>query len=211
MVEHELKCMLTKRQFRKLLELVKTFYKYNITRDTQTNYYYDTPDLFFDRNHTTIRIREKEGNRRGTIKIHAVNECECSDEIPFEVKNIPAKLDYQGKELIMHGALTTHRISIMITPYISLCLDENYYLGTTDHELEIEYEEGHHAEAWKWLMLVYMMLHKGRYRSAYHLCYAKYKSARFFMRLMMKGSLKKPWAFIRQEGKDMVIRMNAQQ
>lgn len=189
MVEHELKYMLTKRQFRKLVELVKAFFKYSITCDTQINYYYDTPDLFFDRNHTTIRIREKEGSRRGTIKIHAVNEHDCSDEIPFEVNDIPAQLKYKGKELIMHGALTTHRISVTIHPHITLCLDENHYLGKVDRELEIEYDEGYHAEAWKWLMLISMILCKGRYGSARHLCYAAYKSARFFMRLKKTGRI----------------------
>ena len=61
MKEREQKCLLTKRQHRKLCEFVKVFYKYNIACDTQTNYYYDTLDLFFDRNQTTVRIREKDG------------------------------------------------------------------------------------------------------------------------------------------------------
>lgn len=186
MVEHELKYMLTKFQFRKLVELVKAFFKYSFTCDTQINYYYDTPDLFFDRNHTTIRIREKEGSRRGTIKIHSVNEYDCSEEIPFEVKDVPAKLEYKGKELIMHGSLTTYRISVTIHPCITLCLDENHYLGKVDRELEIEYGEGYHAEAWKWLMLISMILNKGRNRFEHYFCYATYKSARFFECLLKR-------------------------
>lgn len=186
MKEREQKCLLTKRQHRKLCEFVKVFYKYNIACDTQTNYYYDTLDLFFDRNQTTVRIREKDGNRVGTIKIHAVTEYDCSEEILFDVDEIPAKLDYQEKELFLHGALITHRISVPVHPDIMLCLDENHYLGMVDYELEIEYKEGYHAETWRWLMFISMILHKGRYQAARRLRYASNKSARFFARLKKK-------------------------
>ena len=80
------------------------------------------------------------------------------------VPGVEFSTEYKGKELIMHGSLTTYRISVTIHPHITLCLDENHYLGKVDRELEIEYDEGYHAEAWKWLMLISMILNKGRNR-----------------------------------------------
>ena len=65
MKEREQKCLLTKRQHRKLCEFVKVFYKYDIACDTQTNYYYDTLDLFFDRDRKSTSNNAIHELRRG--------------------------------------------------------------------------------------------------------------------------------------------------
>lgn len=187
MEEFEMKYMLSKRQFRLLREFVKNFYKYQFKCSLQTNFYYDTPDWHYNQSNTTIRIREKNGKLCGTIKYHAEDEYGSNKENLFCVKTVPTLLKYEDNLLSMKGKLVTNRMSVLIAPTITLCLDENFYLGTRDYELEIEYDEGARLDAWKYLVFLTMLVNDGRFIPTQSFYCSTHKSTRFFARLKKKG------------------------
>ena len=123
MNEFELKYLLTKHQFRCLREFIKNYFKYQYERSKQINYYYDTQDKYYYRMNSTVRIREKDGVLFGTVKKHLSDSSHYSEEIPFEVDDIPLRLTYQGKTLKFMGELTTYRYKIPITSEVTLFLD----------------------------------------------------------------------------------------
>ena len=158
MNEFELKYMLTKHQFRCLREFIKNYFKYQYERTKQINYYYDTQDRYYYRMNSTVRIREKDGVLFGTVKKHLSDSSHHSEEIPFEIDDIPLRLTYQGKTLKFMGELTTYRYKIPITSEVTLFLDKNHYWGKVDYEMEIEFKEDSFVEAWKTAVLMTTVL-----------------------------------------------------
>ena len=60
----------------------------------------------------------------------------------FDVDRVPVALYYEERYLKLRGKLITNRISVKPNQGgLLLCLDENLYLGHTDYELEIEYQD----------------------------------------------------------------------
>lgn len=112
----------------------------------QINYYFDTDDLSMHRQNTTCRIRFKDGEYSGTMKIHSA-EGEGSKEIPIEVRNGLYDNSFTGMGLKLLGALTTYRCVILKDLHLEAVLDKNEYLDTVDYELEIEYSPEHTKDA----------------------------------------------------------------
>ena len=131
--EYEIKFMLSKEQYEKLSGIFPDSERRTFT---QTNYYYDTLCLDMRKNNTTVRVREKNGKFKVTIKEH---NGEYNSEKSTYVDCLPRTLQSGNKELQLWGELCTQRTEIVICEGIMLMLDYNKYLDTEDYEMELEY------------------------------------------------------------------------
>lgn len=142
MLERELKILLNADQYAKICAFIDKQYQGQYARNKQVNYYYDTEDGYYNQKGVTIRVRRKNGTLKGTIKTHLVQVDNCSEEMSFDVDRVPMALYYEEHYLKLRGKLVTNRISVKLNQdNLLLCLDENLYLGYTDYELEIEYQD----------------------------------------------------------------------
>jgi uncharacterized protein YjbK len=135
MIEFEKKILLTEKEFKKLLEL-KTEGSECVV---QNNYYYDSEDLKMHNSGITCRIREKGGVCLATVKTHKARECDCSIESSKYVGNVHDDSFFADMGIQLQGVLSTRRTTLHKQQGIEVVLDQNTYLGTTDYELEIEY------------------------------------------------------------------------
>lgn len=134
MLEFEMKFMLSPIEYGILCRA------FNAPNYTQTNYYYDTQDLFYNRKGITCRIREKGKKYKATIKEHRLNTHNCSAEKTIEVKNEYDVSLFEGMNLLLQGKMQTLRKDIPMPNGIRIAVDKNIYLGAEDYELEIEYD-----------------------------------------------------------------------
>lgn len=142
MLERELKILLNADQYAKICAFIDKQYKGQYEMNKQVNYYYDTEDGYYNQKGVTIRVRRKNGTLKGTIKTHSVQGKNSSEEMRFDVDRVPVALYYEEHYLKLRGKMVTNRISIKPNQGgLLLCLDENLYLGHTDYELEIEYQD----------------------------------------------------------------------
>lgn len=132
--EHELKCLLTEDEYGRLLAL---FEPLPYLREHQTNYYYDTHAGKLRRDNITMRIREKNGKLKGTIKHHLVTK-HCSVEKNFRVDTVPDVMMYEADLVYLKGSLATCRTTVFLSDTVMIMLDRNEYLQCVDYELEIE-------------------------------------------------------------------------
>ena len=129
---------------------------------TQTNYYIDTNDFKLKKHQSALRIRVKDNQYEMTLKVpakvglteynHAINISPKIDttislsQLPEDIRDIiENQFGVSDKELIILGALTTHRLETQFQNEL-LVLDQSEYLGKTDYELEFEvhsYDEGY--------------------------------------------------------------------
>ena len=133
--EHELKCLLTEEEYGQLLALLEPL---PYLREHQRNYYYDTRLGKLRRDNITMRIREKNGKLKGTIKHHLV-EKHCSVEKSFRVDSIPDILAYEEDLVYLFGDLMTCRTTFFLSDNVKIMLDRNEYQHCVDYELELEY------------------------------------------------------------------------
>lgn len=112
----------------------------------QTNYYFDTDDYAMNRRNITCRIRRKNGSYQGTMKLHEASG-ERSTELEVTVRSGISDNAFIDLGLKLQGTLTTHRCVLQKEPYCEVILDRNTYLGTSDYELEIEYQPAAEKEA----------------------------------------------------------------
>ena len=108
---------------------------------TQRNYYFDTTDYAMDKLGITCRIREKKGKYTTTIKTHDKQNTNCSIEINDDPKHAPDLSIFGDLNLRSHGYMETERIILSKLDGFEVAIDQNTYLGVTDYELEIEYED----------------------------------------------------------------------
>lgn len=134
MLEYEKKLMLHETEYKTLckkLPLAKPV--------SQTNYYYDTPDLAMNRAATTCRIRKKDGVYTATVKTHRAGDRDCSVEQSAKVRNEKDTSMFVNMGMTLQGVLHTNRLSVTGYPGINIHIDQNTYLDVVDYELEIEY------------------------------------------------------------------------
>lgn len=154
MLEQEYKRMLTKEQY----DLIKANYRFD-DEIIQTNFYYDTPDFRMIKNGFTVRVREineeklfLQIKKKLASKIDGVR---VRSEFEKEIDNLPKEIDFLTVENLIRqtlkinftkleeiGFLITER-SVLKTSNCEIALDKNTYLGKTDYELEIEFEDNH--------------------------------------------------------------------
>lgn len=137
MCEYEIKVLLTKAEYDTLCLQIKNFQKPKI----QINYYYDTPDLAFNKVNTTYRIRKVGDTFVATIKEHnsELYGRNGSNEKSKTVTGINDTAFFAINSLILMGELRTERKVCLVKQKGQIVLDKNDYLEHTDYELEIEY------------------------------------------------------------------------
>jgi uncharacterized protein YjbK len=135
--EYEKKLLLSETEYAIVRELF--FRGENATTTDQVNYYFDTSGQDFHRKGITCRIRQKNGNLKGTIKTHLSDQKDVSKEENFAVEALPYRFILSSQIVYLQGSLYTRRSEVEIMPGIRMMLDQNWYLGIVDYELEIEY------------------------------------------------------------------------
>ena len=153
-VEREFKNLLTKSQYHSLLEDFKPLLSKEIT---QTNSYYDW-DGILQSHKMALRIRIVEGKTIGeiTLKIpqSSLEVLEFTHELPVEMLHqyneqkqfslplsIKEALESNGvfiEKVKQISLLTTHRFEGPLSNNEWLVLDESYYNGKVDYEMEME-------------------------------------------------------------------------
>ena len=153
-VEREFKNLLTKSQYHSLLENFKSLLTKEIT---QTNSYYDW-DGILQSHKMALRIRIVEGKTIGeiTLKIpqSSLEVLEFTHEMPVEMLlkyneqkqfslplSIKEALESNGvfiEKVKQISLLTTHRFEGPLSNNEWLVLDESYYNGKVDYEMEME-------------------------------------------------------------------------
>ena len=152
----------------------------------QTNYYYDTPDLRYNAQGTTLRVRKKGEHFIATVKRHDSNS-NLSVEESMRVKGEFDTNFFYGYDVVFQGALTTERALVYKRNNVTATIDKNSYLKTTDYELEVEYDEGCEKDAIDMLIFIANSLNKNN-RPEYVEDFIKRsersisKSTRFFCR-----------------------------
>lgn len=147
-LEIECKTLITKNVYERLLKQ----YDFRNNPVVQTNHYFDTQEMELHKKKTVLRIREKTGSYTLTLK---EPHPEGSIESHFPLTEAEAKMwmnekpsfnhkinelltnDIQSKDLKYIGSLTTNRAKVAINEFV-LFLDESFYNGKVDYELEIE-------------------------------------------------------------------------
>lgn len=136
MIERELKQLISSQDYIALLSFLSLFPSESIE---QLNHYYDTENGYYNSIHTTVRIREKNGRLKGTVKSHVI--CNKSIERDFKVSSLPERFFIDERNVFYKGKLHTERKIYRLGNGLILFLDKNSYLDTVDYEIEIEYPE----------------------------------------------------------------------
>ena len=133
MLEHEKKALLTKEEYDLLMASCK-----GMAVEFQTNYYFDTDDMYMNRKGITCRIRAKNGTYKTTIKKHGT-DCSVEEDLYEGTKFNFTVFGALGMHL--QGRLITTRIVLYKDAFCEVVLDRNSYLGYDDFEIEVEYAQ----------------------------------------------------------------------
>ena len=138
MLEYEKKVLLTKNEYVMLAD------KYiGLTVESQVNYYFDTDDLYMNRNGISCRIRAKKGRYKTTIKNHGSKGLNCRlEEDIYEGDEFDSSI-FDALGLHFQGRLVTKRTVLHRDAFCEVVLDRNSYLGYEDFEIEAEYVKGY--------------------------------------------------------------------
>lgn len=157
-IEIEYKTLLTATEYEKL---VTDFSLSDTLFFTQTNVYYDTPDFKLKALGMGLRIRLLENRGELTLKSPLTEAnaglLETTDTLTHEeatslvnqeqillegaVANFLNEKGIQPTDLMVHAALKTKRVEVQLNPDALLVLDESWYHGKHDYELELEVSE----------------------------------------------------------------------
>lgn len=148
-IEIEYKVLLTKNEY----ETIASSLPFSTNSVIQVNYYFETKQFDFKKQHSALRIREKNNQYTLTLKQpHKDGILETHDKLTEEEFNNwmngnPPPTVHVGKQLKnmgikverinYFGSLTTKRRSFKLEDILYV-LDESTYNGKVDYELEIE-------------------------------------------------------------------------
>lgn len=159
-LEIEYKTMLTKAEYQLA---INKFGLKDVPAFTQTNLYFDTSASDLKKLHCGLRVRYFQDTAEATLKIpQSVGLLEVTDELTLTEakiteetgifpKNTPAiqeQLQQNGisiNDLHLLASLTTKRIEQTIAAG-KLALDESWYAGLHDFELELEVQDSQTSE-----------------------------------------------------------------
>lgn len=173
-VELELKTLVTKEQFEKLV----SFYQ-PLTFIRQHNYYYVTNDI----KHYGFRIRLRAGEQLFTLKQKKHGQTmEYEKVFVGELQNDPEIVALLAQFQIfppyhLFGELITER-AVVETDWAELCFDINHYNGQIDYELEYEVKQPHDYQTVFFELLKKAdILYQPSWGSKYQRCLASQKSS----------------------------------
>ncbi|WP_159882675.1 CYTH domain-containing protein [Paenibacillus puerhi] len=160
-LEREIKRLLTKEDYARLLSHPELL-PFPVRHQLQINYYYETDDQGLHEHGITVRVRQKEAALTLEVKYPARGAGESAgyrikQELSRPVDALPLRFELEREfpELGIRGEahltlpLITERSSFRISGGTRVELDRSSYLGITDYELEIEFEEGEAEEAFR--------------------------------------------------------------
>ncbi|MGN8644592.1 CYTH domain-containing protein [Gracilibacillus sp. HCP3S3_G5_1] len=158
-IEIEFKNLLTENEYQ---QLVQHFCTYGLIETRQKNHYFETADFQLKKQHSALRIREKEGQFQLTLKQPnpdgpGLLETHChltskeaqrwidgqicwKEEIGTALNSL--RIDIQ--DLKYGGMLETYRLECNCN-HTTVVLDKSHYNGYTDYELELEAESEQHG------------------------------------------------------------------
>ena len=171
--EYELKLRIQRDHYEALLRMFAQLPSKTVV---QNNYYYDTAEQYYRRRNITLRVREKNGRLKGTVKRHLPGGYGSREE-DFFVDSVPSMMLFEGTPVSLRGCLQTKRTLIALSDSIVMMLDENVYLHARDYELELEYRPEDAQRAGGMLLLLQRLLRLDRMQIPLS------KSERFFRRL----------------------------
>lgn len=157
MLERELKFLLDKTDYNRLLTYTKQYCKENASKHIlQINYYYDTENFMLYRQDITLRVRERNGRYKIEKKevLAALEGCRTAKESEYPVASLPEILHSADVEIAGEfvfqclGHLETLRTSFVLRDGTKLEFDENRFFGMVDYELEIEVQSPEQAPDW---------------------------------------------------------------
>lgn len=162
-IEIEFKSLLTQDEYQRLLN---HYFPPSAPSIIQTNVYFDTPDFQLKKMQMGLRIRQLATRAELTLKSPlttgdgllettdhmSVKEAEqlIEKRAILNDKSVAKKLMAAGidsQTLVIHGQLTTKRFECQLTPSTLLVLDESWYHGKHDFELEMEVTNAQDGEA----------------------------------------------------------------
>ena len=171
--EYELKLRIQRDHYEALLRMFAHLPSKTVV---QNNYYYDTAEQYYRRRNITLRVREKDGRLKGTVKRHLPGGYGSREE-DFFVDSVPSMILFEGTPVSLKGCLQTKRTTIVLSETMLLMLDENVYLHARDYELELECPQSLLPQASGILLLLQKLLRLDRMQIPLS------KSERFFRRL----------------------------
>jgi len=136
--------LLSKQEFMQIVETAKARYG-EPKAILQINYYYDDDDYSMNKQGVTVRVRQCGDSLKLQIKENKVDVggCRVSNEAERLLSELPGQIDHsEHGTLMLKGNLVTNRHRFKINENLTLDLDENFYLGQHDYELELEVEDG---------------------------------------------------------------------
>lgn len=148
MIEKEFKYLITKEAFEDIKKKLETFEYKDKKEIVQTNYYYDTNDLYLHKNSCTLRVREKDGKLSRQLKARKTNSdgYVVSSESKMDIQGIPyaitskeIKMSEVNCEFRLLGSLTTFRTRYAFDNNVLVDCDVSTYMQFTDYEIEIEF------------------------------------------------------------------------
>lgn len=156
-IEIEYKSLLTEQDF---TTLKQTYFTTEDLPFEQTNYYFDTPNFHLKELGMGLRIRVLDSKAELTLKSPLANQeglLETTDTISLDtdplarsnpmlwpekaVANQLATHQITFSSLELKAELTTRRLEKKLSPDVLLVLDESWYHGQHDYELEMEVTE----------------------------------------------------------------------
>ncbi len=153
MIENEIKAIITKKQLMSYKEILDKLI--GSQKKLQVNYYFDTEDLKLFKNGSTLRIRQINDNLKIQYKLdkeyvglkRICKEYESSIQAFPKVLSLDIFEDLRACQTNYKyiGNLITERLDYFYDETI-ISLDTSYYLGKTDFEIEIEFEDDKKAE-----------------------------------------------------------------
>ncbi|RSI10748.1 CYTH domain-containing protein [Streptococcus sanguinis] len=152
MIEKEYKIVLTQSEYLTISKKIKFD---DIIH--QTNYYYDSNTFDLERQGLTVRVRIIEGKGKWLqVKKKLQNKTDgitIKKEFEEKIGNLPRNIrlnhlesliqesiDTESRKVVLLGEMTTTRM-LSHSNNCEIALDRSEYLGKTDYELEIEFEE----------------------------------------------------------------------
>lgn len=134
MLEYEKKVLLTEAEYAVLADQCPA-----LSVVLQTNYYYDTDDLYMNSKGITCRVRAKNYRYKTTIKNHHTGNLNCCVEEGLYEGREPNSNVFNALGLHFQGELITRRTILHKDAFCEVVLDRNTYLGCNDFEIEVEY------------------------------------------------------------------------
>lgn len=140
MIEKEYKYLVAKDVFYKLLNKTKIKEK-NFDERIQINYYYDTIEFSSYKAGNTIRVRQNEDGLKLQVKKNIkTSDYVTSKENCMKIVNLPNCIELNNQKHFMVGNLITFRTAFKFEDDTEIMFDHNYYLGSTDYEIEMEFK-----------------------------------------------------------------------